>query len=109
MKGLMAWHDGGMSSPSPQLLIENITYPEQPEIWKLIASSAPMTYWKGNFFRFKYSWSDYVFDYNTSFQMQACISLPYFLALGTFSFNFTLKSVDCLISNYTPVLIILFL
>jgi hypothetical protein len=49
------------------LLIENITYPEQPEIWKLVAASAPMTYWKGNFSGSKYSWSDYVFDYNASF------------------------------------------
>jgi hypothetical protein len=27
--------------------------------------------------------------------VQACVNLPYVLALGTFSFNFTLKSVDC--------------
>jgi hypothetical protein len=54
-----------------------------------------MTYWKGNFSGRKYSWSDYSFDYNASFYMQACVSLPYVLALGTFSFNFILKSVDC--------------
>jgi hypothetical protein len=62
MKGLMAWHDGGVSSPRPRLLIQNITYSEQPEIWKLVASSVPMIYWKGNFSGSKYSWSDYVFD-----------------------------------------------
>jgi hypothetical protein len=56
-----------MASPRPQLLIQNITYPEQPEIWKFVAASAPVTYWKGNFSRSKYSWSDYVFDYNASF------------------------------------------
>jgi hypothetical protein len=77
------------------LLIENITYPEQPDIWKLAAASAPMTYWKGNFSGRKYSWSHYSFDYNASFYMQAYVSLPYVLALGTFSFNFTLKNVDC--------------
>jgi hypothetical protein len=54
-----------------------------------------MTYWKGNFLGSKYSWSDYVFDYNASFYVQACVSLPYVLSLGTFTFNFTLKSVDC--------------
>jgi hypothetical protein len=43
MKGLMAWHDGGMSSPRPRLLIQNITYLEQPKIWKLVAASAPIT------------------------------------------------------------------
>jgi hypothetical protein len=77
------------------LLIQNIAYPEQPEIWKLVAASVPMTYWKGNFSGSKYSWSDYVFDYSASFYVQACVSLPYVLALGNFSFNFTLKSVDC--------------
>jgi hypothetical protein len=51
MKGLMAWHDGGMSSPRPQLLIQSITYPEQPEIWKLVVASAPMTYWKKVFWK----------------------------------------------------------
>jgi hypothetical protein len=81
------------------LLIENITYPEQPDIWKLAAASAPMTYWKGNFSGSKYSWFDYSFDYNASFYMQACVSLPYVLALGTFSFNFTLTGVDCLNSK----------
>jgi hypothetical protein len=84
-----------MSSPRPQLLIQNITYPEQPEIRKLVAASEPMTYWKGNFSGSKYSWSDLVFDYNASFNVQAYVNLPYVLALGTFSFNFTLKSVDC--------------
>jgi hypothetical protein len=63
MKGLMALHDGGISSPRPRLLIENITYPEQPEIWKLVATSVPMTYWKENFSESKYFWSDYGFDY----------------------------------------------
>jgi hypothetical protein len=77
------------------LLIQNITYPEQPKIWKLVAAFALMTYWKGNFSGSKYSWSDYVFDYNASFYVQACVNLPYVLAPGTFSFNFTLKSVDC--------------
>jgi hypothetical protein len=91
----MAWHDGGMSSSRPQLLIQNITYPEQPEIWKLVAASALMNNWKENFSRNKHSWSDYVFDYNVSLYMQACVSLPYVLALGNFSFNFTLKSVYC--------------
>jgi hypothetical protein len=92
------------------LLIQNITYPEQPEIWKLVAVFAPMTYWKGNFSGSKYSWSDYVFDYNVSFYTQAYVSLPYVLALGTFSFNFTLKSVDCFdcklytcVNNYLSV------
>jgi hypothetical protein len=32
MKGLMARHDGGMSSQRPQLLLQNITYPEKTEI-----------------------------------------------------------------------------
>jgi hypothetical protein len=61
----------------------------------LVVASVPMTYWKGNISGSKYSWSDYSFDYNASFYMQACVSLPYVLALGTFSFNFTLKGVDC--------------
>jgi hypothetical protein len=83
-----------MSSPRPRLLIQNITYPEQPEIWKLVAAFVPMTYWKGNISGNKYSWSDYVFDYNASFYVQTCVTLLYVLALGTFSFNFTLKTVD---------------
>jgi hypothetical protein len=77
------------------LLIQNITYPEQPEIWKLVAASVPMTCWKGNFSGSKYSWSHYVFDYNASFYVKACVNLPCILALGTFSFNFILKNVDC--------------
>jgi hypothetical protein len=72
-----------MSSPRPQLLIHNITYPEQPESWKLVVASALMTYRKGNFSGSKHSWSDYVFDNNASFYAQAFVNLPCFLALGT--------------------------
>jgi hypothetical protein len=31
---------------------------------------------------------------NASFYVQTCVNLPYILALGTFSFNFALTSVD---------------
>jgi hypothetical protein len=55
MKGLMTWHDGVMSSSRPQLLIQTITYPDQLEIWKLVAASALLFYWKGNFSGSKYS------------------------------------------------------
>jgi hypothetical protein len=51
MKGLIAWHDGGMPFPRSRLQIENITYPEKVEIFKLVAASALMNYWKGNFSR----------------------------------------------------------
>jgi hypothetical protein len=54
-----------------------------------------MIYWKRNFSGSKYSWSDYDFDNNASFYVQAYVNLSFVLTLGTFSFNFTLKNVDC--------------
>lgn len=48
-RSLMAWHEGGLSSPWPRLKYNDQLYPEQPDIWKLATATQPPEYWKGSF------------------------------------------------------------
>ncbi|XP_027978092.1 endogenous retrovirus group K member 18 Env polyprotein-like [Eumetopias jubatus] len=92
----MAWHEGGLASPRPRLVTDkDHVGPEQWDLWKLPAALASLYFYAGNFSRTSRSSSDYWFTYNSSISIQACVHLPYLIAIGEIEVNYTMRSTDC--------------
>ena len=92
-KGLLGWRDNEMAPPHPQIVLNKRIGPEQWDIWKLAASTKELVTWTGYFTETNHNHSNYSFHYNQSYFIQACIPLPFVLAVGNLQFNKTLCSI----------------
>ena len=62
------------------------------------ASTKELGTWTGHFTGTNRSHRNYFFRYNQSYFIQACVPLPFVIAIGNLQFNKTLHSVTCI--NY---------
>ena len=95
-KGLLGWLDGGLAPPGPRIVLDKQSGPEQWDILKLAGSTEELGIWTGHFTGTSHSHSNYFFRYNQSYFIQACVPLPFFIAIGNLQFNKTLRSVTCI-------------
>ena len=96
-KGLLGWLDGGMAPPHlKSSSINTLGGPEQWDIWKLAVSTKELGTWTGYFMGTSHSHSNYSFHYNHLYLIQACVPLPFVIAIGNLQFNKTLCSVACI-------------
>ena len=95
-KGLLGWLDGGMAPPHPWFVLNKQIRPEQWDIWKLAVSTEELGTWSGYFMGTSCSHSNYSFCYNLSYFIQACVPLPFVIAIGNLQFNKTLRPVTCI-------------
>ena len=124
-RGLLGWLDGGTDPPRPRIVLDKQIGPEQWDIWKLAASIEELGTWTGHFTGTSRGHGHYFFCYDQSYFVQACVPLPFVVAIGNLQFNKTLHSVTCincklytclnssiylrnLLVNYTLVLTTLF-
>ena len=70
--------------------------PEQWDIWKVAASTEELGSWTGYFMGTSRSHSNYSFCNNHSYFIQACVPLPFVIAIGNLQFNKTIRSVTCI-------------
>ena len=87
-----------MAPLRPQIILNKRIGPEQWDIWKLAASTEELGTWTGYFMGTSCSHSNYSFRYNHSYFIQACVPLPFVIAIGNLQFNKSLHSVtwrDC--------------
>ena len=82
------WHP-----PRPRIVLDKQIGPEHWDTWKLAASTEERGTWTGQFTGTSRSHSNYFFCYNQSYFIQACLPLPFVLAIGSLQFNNTLHSV----------------
>ena len=86
-KGLLGWLDGGLAPPpSPQIVLSKQTGPQQGDMEPCCLHRR--TWDSVN--------SNYYFRYNQSYFKQACVPLPFVIAIGNLQFNKTLHSVTCI-------------
>ena len=95
-KRLLGWLDGEMAPPRPRTVLDKQIGPEQWDIWKLAASTEELGTWTGHFTGTSRGHSNYFFHYNQSYFIQACVPLPFVLAIGSLQFNKTSCSVTCI-------------
>ena len=95
-KGLLGWLDGGLVPPHPRIILDKQSGPEQWDIWKLAVSTEELGTWTGHFTGTSRSHSNYFFCYKQSYFIQACVPLPFVIAIGNLQFNKTLRSVTCI-------------
>ena len=95
-RGLFGWLDGGMDPPRPRIVLDKQIGPEQWDIWKLAATIEELGTWTGHFTGTNHSHRNYFFHYNQSYFIQACVPLPFVLAIGSLQFNKTLRSATCI-------------
>ena len=84
------WHP-----PRPRIVLDKQIGPEHWDTWKLAASTEERGTWTGQFTGTSRGHSNYFFHYNQSYFIQACVPLPFVLAIGSLQFNKTLSSVTC--------------
>ncbi|XP_027465208.1 endogenous retrovirus group K member 18 Env polyprotein-like isoform X1 [Zalophus californianus] len=95
-KGLMTWHEGGLAPPWPHLVTDkDHVGPEHWDLWKLPAALASLYFYAGNFSGTSQSSSDYWFTYNSLISIQACVHLPYLIAIGEIEVNYIMRNIDC--------------
>ena len=95
-KGLLGWLDSRILPPCPQIVLNKQIGPEQWDIWKLATSTEKLGTWTGHFTGTSHSHSNYSFHYNHSYFIQACVPLPFVIAIGNLQFNKTLHPVTCI-------------
>jgi len=95
-KGLLGWLDGRLAPPCPKIVLDKRSGPEQWDIWKLAASTEELGTWTGHFTGTSCVHSNCFFCYNQSYFIQACVSLPFVIAIGNLQFNKTLGSITCI-------------
>ena len=88
-KGLLGCLDGGLAPPRPRIVLDKQSGPEQWDIWKLAASTEELGTWTGHFTGTSHSHSNYLFHYNQSYFIQACVPLPFVIAIENLQFNKT--------------------
>ena len=95
-KGLLGWLDSEMAPPHPQIVLNKRIGPEQWDIWKLAASTKELVTWTGYFTKTNHGSSHHSFHYNHSYFIQACVPLPFVVAIENLQFNTTLHSITCI-------------
>ena len=95
-KGLLGWLDGGLAPPGPRIVLDKQSGPEQWDIWKLAVSTEQLGTWTGHVTGNSHGHSNYFFCYNQSYFIQACVPLPFVIAIGNLQFNKTICSVLCI-------------
>ena len=85
-----------MTPPRPRIVLDKQIGPEQWDIWKPAASTKELGIWTGHFTGTNHSHRNYFFHYNQSYFIQACVPLPFVLAIESLQFNKTLRSVTCI-------------
>ena len=85
-----------MAPPRPRIVLDKQIGPEQWDIWKPAASTKELGIWTGHFTGTNHSHRNYFFHYNQSYFIQACVPLPFVLAIGSLQFSKTLHSVTCI-------------
>ena len=85
-----------MTPSLPQIILNKRIGPEQWDIWKLAEYTKKLGTWTGHFTGTSHSYSNYFFRYNQSYFIQACVPLPFVIAIGNLQFNKTLCSVTCI-------------
>ena len=91
-KGLLSGSDG-IAPYHPQIVLNKWIGPEQWDIWKFATSTKKLVTWTGYFTGTSHGSSHYSFHYNHSYFIQACVPLPFVVAIGNLQFNKTLHSV----------------
>ena len=81
-RGLLGWLGGGVAPPRPRIVLDKQIGPEQWDSWKLAASIEECGTWTGHFTRTNCSHSNNFFRYNQSYFIQACVPLPFVVAIG---------------------------
>ena len=84
----MEWHP-----PHPRIFLDKQIGPEQWDTWKRAGRTEELGIWTGHFTGTNRSHRNYFFCYNQSYFIQACVPLPFVLAIGSLQFNKTLRSV----------------
>ena len=85
-----------MAPLHPRIFLNKQIGPEQWDIWKLPASTEELGTWTRHFTGTNRSHRNSFFCYNQSYFIQACVPLPFVLAIGSLQFNKTLRSVTCI-------------
>ena len=104
-KGLLGWLDGGMASPPPRIVLNKQSGPKEWDIGKLAASTEDLETWTRHFTGTSRGHSNYFFRYNQSYFIQACVPLPFVMAIGNLQFNKTLCSVTCINCQFCVTLV----
>ena len=95
-KGLLGWLDSEMAPPQPEIVLNKWIGPEQWDIWKPAASTTELVTWTGYFTKTNHGSSHYSFHYNHLYFIQACVPLPFVVAIENLQFNKTLHSIMCI-------------
>ena len=95
-KGLLGWLDSGLVPPPSRIILGKQSGPEQWDIWKLAANTKKLGTWTEYFTEISHNHSNYSFRYNHSYFIQACVPLPFVIAIGNLQFNKDLCSVTCI-------------
>ena len=74
------WHP-----PRPRIVLDKQIGPEHWDTWKLAASTEELGTRTGHFTGTNHSHRNYFFRYNQSYFIQACVPLPFVLAIGSFN------------------------
>ena len=85
-----------MAPSPPQIVLNKQIGPEQLDIWKLAVSTEELGTRTGRFTGTSRGHSNYFFLYNQSYFIQACVPLPFVIAIGNLQFNKTL----CPVTSY---------
>ena len=80
-KGLLRWLDSGLAPPRPSIVLNKQSGPEQWDIWKLAVSTEELGTWTGHFTGTSRGNGNYFFRYNQSYFIQACVLLPFVIAI----------------------------
>ena len=89
-KGLLGWLDGGLAPPPPPgIVLDKQIGPEKWDIWKLAANTEKFGTWTGHFTETCHGHGNYFFRYNRSYFIQACVPLPFVIAIENLQFNKT--------------------
>ena len=94
-KGL-GWLDSGMAPPPPQTVLDKQIGPEQWDIWKLAVNAEKSGTWTGRFTETCRGLSNYFFCCNRPYFIQACVPLPFVIAIANLQVNKSLHSVTCI-------------
>ena len=87
---------GGMAPPRPQIVLSKQIGPEQWDIWKFATNTEELVTWTGYFTETSHGSSHYSFHYNHTYFIQACVPLPFVVAVRNLQFHKTLRFITCI-------------
>ena len=69
---------------------------EKLDIWKFATNTEELVTWTGYFTETSHGSSHYSFHYNHTYFIQACVPLPFVVAVRNLQFNKTWRSITCI-------------